>query len=78
MLDGTVHILKNVSFDRLLHLLPDKLFARVNKQEVIAMKVVKIFGFDEISISLKDDNGQQIKITLSETYRNDFFIKVNF
>ena len=78
MLDGTVHILKNVSFDKLLHLLPTKLFTRVNKQEVIAMKVVQVFGYDEIMIGVKDENGQQIKITLSETYRNDFLAKVNF
>lgn len=78
MLDGTIHILKNVSFDKLLHLLPSKLFTRVNKQEVIAMKVVQVFGYDEIMIGLKDGNGQQIKITLSETYRNDFLAKVNF
>lgn len=78
MLDGTVHILKNVSFDKLLHLLPVKLFTRVNKQEMIAMKVVQVFGYDEIMIGVKDENGQQIKITLSETYRNDFLAKVNF
>ncbi|HLO56513.1 MAG TPA: response regulator [Saprospiraceae bacterium] len=78
MMDGTVHILKNVSFDKLLHLLPTKLFTRVNKQEVIAMKVVQVFGYDEIMIGVKDENGQQIKITLSETYRNDFLAKVNF
>jgi len=78
MLDGTIHILKNVSFDRLLHLLPTKLFTRVNKQEVIAMKVVQVFGHDEIMIGVKNENGQQIKITLSETYRNDFLAKVNF
>jgi DNA-binding LytR/AlgR family response regulator len=78
MFDGTVHILKNVSFDKLLHLLPTKLFTRVNIQEVIAMKVVQVFGYDEIIIGVKNDNGQQIKITLSETYRNDFLAKVNF
>jgi hypothetical protein len=78
MMDGTVHILKNISFDKLLHLLPTKLFTRVNKQEVIAMKVVQVFGYDEIMIGVKDENGQQIKITLSETYRNDFLAKVNF
>ncbi len=78
MMDGTIHILKNVSFDKLLYLLPSKLFTRVNKQEVIAMKVVQVFGYDEIMIGVKDENGQQIKITLSETYRNDFLAKVNF
>jgi hypothetical protein len=78
MMDGTKHILKNVSFERLLHSLPAQQFSRVNKKEVIALKAVQVFGFDEITLTLKDESDQKIKLTLSETYRNDFLSKVSF
>lgn len=75
--NGSRVILKNISFDKLQKLLPIQSFCRVNKRELIALKIVQVFSFDEITTSLKDPFGKPLKITLSEAYRNNFLKKVN-
>jgi len=74
--DGKTVTLKNISFEKLQSLLPINSFCRVNKKELIAMKIVQVFSFDEITTTLKDNTGKFLKTTLSESYRNDFLKKV--
>ncbi len=74
--DGSTITLKNISFEKLQKLLPFDSFCRVNKREVIALKCVSLFSFDEITTTLKDKKGNSIKLTLSEVYRNEFLRKV--
>lgn len=74
--DGSEFILKNISFEKLLSYLPSNDFCRVNKRELIALKIAQVISFDEISTSIKDSLGKPIKITLSESYKNDFLKKV--
>lgn len=76
LVDGSIITLKNISFERLQTLLPNSNFCRVNKREMIALKIVHVFSFDEITSSLKDKKGNLIKLTLSEVYRNDFLRKI--
>jgi len=72
MQDGTRLLLKNISFDKLKKLLPVDQFVRVNKREMLAFKIVKVFSFDEITTSISDSCGKPIVATLSDAYRNDF------
>ena len=68
--------LKNISFDKVLSLLPKKQFVRINKQEIIALKAIQVFTFDEIVTNIVLPSGQHLKLLLSETYRNEFLQKV--
>jgi DNA-binding LytR/AlgR family response regulator len=75
--NGSILTLKNISFEKVQTLLPTNSFCRVNKKELISLNIVQVFSFDEITTTLKDDFGKSLKITLSESYRNDFLKKVN-
>lgn len=78
LLDGTVITLKNISFDKLLKILPGKNFVRINKKEIIALKIIQVFSSDEIITTLQLPSGNNLKLILGETYRNDFLVKVQF
>ncbi len=69
--EGATLTLKNISFEKLLQLLPPAAFCRINKKEVIAVKTVKTFSAEEISVSLSDSRELHV-LTLSDIYRNDF------
>lgn len=73
--DGRNLVLKNISFDRLLELLPEEDFCRINKKEIIALKMIRYFTYDEI-ISSATNLGIPVRFTLSEAYRDDFVKKV--
>lgn len=75
--DGSHLTLKNISFEKLQALLPSNGFCRVNKKELISLKILHVFSFNEITTTLKDNSGKSLKITLNESYRNDFLKKVN-
>lgn len=75
--DGSIMTLKNISFDKLQELLPTHLFCRINKKELIALKTVHAFSFDEITTNIQNASGKTLKLTLSEIYRTDFLQKVN-
>ena len=74
--DNVSLTLKNISFEKLLEILPAKNFVRINKQEIIALKTVQAFSFDEITTSIKTASVKALKLTLSEVYRNEFLTKV--
>jgi len=74
--EGVSLTLKNISFEKLLELLPPDEFCRINKKEVIAIKIVKVFSFDEITTTLSDNNGEPLVLSLNEVYRNDFIRKI--
>lgn len=73
LVDGTTIVLKNISFTKLKRLLPSEQFVQINKQELIAIKSVRLFSFDEITTNIMDlGMNQPLKLTLSEVYRADF------
>ncbi|WP_165043674.1 LytTR family DNA-binding domain-containing protein [Dysgonomonas sp. ZJ709] len=74
--DGKILILKNISFDKLLDLLPDNLFCRINKKEIIALRIIQYFSYDEIITSIVH-NETPIHFFLSDIYRTDFMKKTN-
>ncbi|KIA94144.1 MULTISPECIES: LytTR family DNA-binding domain-containing protein [unclassified Flavobacterium] len=74
--DGSLLTLKNINFDTLLKQLPDAHFCRVNKKEIIAMNAIQFFNHNEIVLLHQRKNGENITLSLSETYRSDFLLKV--
>ncbi len=78
LFDGTIITLKNIPFRELLKLLPDEDFVRINKREIISLKAVQVFSFDEITTKLLDASGDKLKLVLSEAYRSDFLRKVKY
>lgn len=74
--DGKNLILKNISFEKLSSFLPNDLFCRINKQELIALKVIQYFSHDEI-ISNILQAGIPVRFFLTDTYRTEFMKKIN-
>lgn len=76
LFNGEEFVLKNISFDKLLEVLPIADFCRINKKELIALKAVQVFSYDEITTNITLSSGKNLKLMLSENYRNDFLRKV--
>src|SRR5699024_9933074 len=76
LFEGEEFVLKNITFDRLLEILPPSDFCRINKREILSIKAVHVFSFDEITTNLSNDSGENIQLTLSENYRNEFLEKI--
>jgi two-component system LytT family response regulator len=72
--NGEELLLKNISFSRLLAVLPEKDFCRINKKEIIALKIVAFFTRDEITTTIIKD-GKPLQFSLSETYKAGFLKK---
>lgn len=71
MVDGSSLIIKNISFENLQNQLRGTVFCRVNKKQMISLKIVASFTFDEITTTLTQDE-KPVKIPLSEAYRSSF------
>ena len=69
--NGGELLLKNVSFSWLLSVLPEKGFCRINKKEIIAIKIIAFFSHDEITTSVIKD-GKPVRFSLSEIYKTGF------
>lgn len=65
-------VLKNISFEKLLAMLPPEEFCQVNKKEIIALRTVQFFSHNEITTSLQEENGRKKTVTLTDNFRNDF------
>lgn len=74
--DSSELTLKNVTFEKLKKHLPPTDFCQINKQEIIALKTVSYFSFDEITTRIIRDK-QNIKLILSDKYRSEFIQKVS-
>ena len=71
-LDGSSLVLKNISFENLLKILPASQFCRISKREVISIRIVNAYSYNEITTSLATSTGQSVKLVLSESYRPEF------
>jgi len=76
LVDGSTIVLKNISFKSLKSMLPTEDFVRINKKEVIALKIVKLFSFDEITTTIPVDGKIPLKLSLGEVYREVFLQRV--
>jgi len=72
LVNGQKTIIKNTSFEQILSVLPTRKFCRINKKDVIALKVVQHFTADEIKTNIPVKNNQTVTLPLSDVYRDDF------
>ena len=72
MQDNTSLLLKNISFDKLLVIMPPGQFCQVNKKEIIALKSVHSFSHSGITLRITGENGQPLVLALNEMYRKNF------
>lgn len=68
-------VLKNINLKTLLEQLPTNKFVQINKKEVIAISVVKLFSETEVFTTIRVD-GDILKLQLSPFFRNTFFTAV--
>lgn len=69
MKDGTIIVLKNLSFKSLLDMLPSKDFAQVNKKEIIAISSIRVLSTNEVITSIASESGNFLKLQIGETYK---------
>lgn len=75
--DGKKLLLKNISFEKLLAVLPYDQFCRVNKKEVIAMRIIGYFSSSEIVSVIQTEERGEIRFFLTDAYRADFMQRLN-
>lgn len=75
LFDGEEFIIKNINFNKLIEILPSNDFCRINKKEILSIKAVQVFSFDEIITNLVLEQGKKIKLSLSENFRSEFVQK---
>ena len=71
---GEELVLKNISFEQLLFLLPVKEFSRINKKDIIAIKAVKFYTHNEVRLAICR---KEITLALSDNYKKEFIQKTN-
>lgn len=74
--NGNKTTLKNASFEQILGILPAAKFCRINKKDVIALKIVQHFTSDEINTSISLKPNEKVNFTLSDVYRDEFRQKI--
>lgn len=74
--DNSSILLKNISFDRLITTLPADRFVRINKKQVIALKIIKFLSGENITTELKDDLGLPRTLTLGESFKKSVLSKI--
>lgn len=74
--NGKRLVIKNISFEKLLQFLPEKEFCQVNKKEVISLRCVQFFAYDEITTNIIQLSGKPLVLTLGDSFRASFLKKV--
>ncbi|MEJ1237177.1 response regulator transcription factor [Chryseolinea sp. T2] len=74
--DGSQLTLKNISFERLAELLPKGQFVRVSKKDLIAVRAIQTFAYNEITTTVSTQTGTPLKLPLSDSYRKEFLRSV--
>jgi len=73
--NGTSLQLKNISFEKLISLLPSDGFCRINKKELIALSCVQYFSTEQITTNIHFRDEKPLVLALGETYRAEFIRK---
>jgi two-component system, LytTR family, response regulator len=71
--NDTEIILKNISFDDLMKVLPKRAFIRVNRQTILAKHVIAAYTAETINTNIFDGEGKRLQFALNEHYRKTFF-----
>src|SRR5690606_40207239 len=61
--------LKNISFDKLLEILPEMQFCRINKKEIISMNIISYFSHDEYKNNSSIGTDDPLTLNMSEFYK---------
>jgi DNA-binding LytR/AlgR family response regulator len=69
--------LKNITFEKLISVLPSDQFCRVNKKELISLNKVLYFSNDQITTNIFLHSEKPLVLTLGETYRDEFIMKTS-
>ncbi len=77
LMDQKEVTLKNISFDKLLEILPEMQFCRINKKEIISMNIISSFSHDEIKTNFSIGSDAPLTFNLSEIYKTAFIQKVS-
>ncbi|WP_156307169.1 LytR/AlgR family response regulator transcription factor [Sphingobacterium endophyticum] len=77
LLDQKEVTLKNISFDKLIEILPEMQFCRINKKEIISMNIISSFSHDEIKSNFSLGTDAPLVFTLSEIYKTTFIQKLS-
>lgn len=77
LVSGEEWILKNISYEQLLQVLPEKAFCRISKSELIALSIVTGYSGDTIFTSVKGKDGIPRTFSLGENYRKTFLQKLH-
>lgn len=64
--------LKNISFEKLLNLLPESFFCQVNKKEVISKNYIRHYSNKQLVLAVNEPEKISFTITISEQYRKLF------
>ena len=76
--NGDQIILKNISFEQLLILLPENNFCRISKKDIIALKAIRFFSHQEIATNILPENDEkELTLTLGDNFRKEFLEKVS-
>lgn len=73
--DNSTLILKNISFEKLIELLPTADFCRINKNEIIKLSTVNFFSADQITTTIAV-KGKNLVLTLGNSFKKDFLSKL--
>lgn len=75
--DGKLLVLKNISFARLEEILPNFDFCRINKKEIIALRIVLYYSNDEIISTILGSGDTSHTFALSDVYKSVFLEKIS-
>jgi DNA-binding LytR/AlgR family response regulator len=75
--NGAFLQLKNITFEKLISVLPPDQFCRINKKELISLGKVLYFSNGQITTNIFLQQEKPLVLTLGETYRDEFIIKTS-
>jgi len=70
-------ILKNLSFKHLSELLPQKNFVQINKKEMVNIDFIKVFSTSEVILNINSEQGNSVKLNVSEVFRSQIAKKLS-
>jgi len=74
MRDGNMHILMGCTFEFLVGIVPNLI--RINSSEMVLLELVKNYHHDVITISFPKEKNKTWQLTLSRTFKKDFYNRI--
>jgi DNA-binding LytR/AlgR family response regulator len=74
--DGSSLTMKNISFEKILKLLPRDAFCRINKRDVVAVRSISFYTHEQVTVNIHPSEPGSVTLALSEAYRSEFVQRV--